>query len=41
VVLAVESACQGDWRFNVMFAGAALSEKAPYLGGVRVRPSLW
>ena len=41
VVLAVESACQGEWHFIVMFAGAALSEKSPYLGSARVRLSLW
>jgi len=41
VVLTVESACPGEWRFFVMFAGVALSEKSPYLGGFRVRLSLW
>ena len=41
VELAVESACQGEWRFFVMFAGAALSEKSPYLGSAQVRLSLW
>ena len=40
VALAVESACQGKWRFFVMFAGAALSEKSPYLGSAQVRLSL-
>jgi hypothetical protein len=30
--LPVESACQGEWRFFVLFSGAALSEKSPYLG---------
>ena len=41
VVLSVESACPGEWRFFVMFAGAALSEKSPYLGSAWVRLSLW
>jgi hypothetical protein len=37
----VEVACQGEWRLFVMFAGAALSEKSPYLGGAQVRLSFW
>ena len=41
VVLTVESACSGEWRYFVMFAGVALSEKSPYLGGSRVWLSLW
>ena len=41
VVMSVESACPGEWRFFVMFAGAALSEKSPYLGSAWVRLSLW
>ena len=41
VVLAVESACQGKWRFSVMFAGVALSEKSPHLGSAQVGLSLW
>ena len=40
VELAVESSCQGEWRFFVMFAGVALSEKSPYLGSAQVRLSL-
>ena len=40
VELAVESACQGEWRFFVMFAGAALSEKSPHLRSAQVRLSL-
>ena len=39
--LPVESACHGECRFSVMFGGVALSEKSPYLGGSRVRLSLW
>jgi hypothetical protein len=41
VELAVESACQGKWRFFVMFAGVALSEKSPYLGSAQAGLSLW
>jgi hypothetical protein len=41
VVLTVESACSGEWRYFVMFAGVALSGKSPYLGGSRVWLSLW
>jgi len=33
VALVVESACHGECRIAVMFTGAALSEKSPYLGG--------
>jgi len=40
VALAVESACLGEWRFIVLFAVVALSEKSPYLGGAWVRLSL-
>jgi hypothetical protein len=28
---------QGEWLFFFMFAGVALSEKSPYLGGAWVR----
>ena len=31
---------QGEWLFFFMFAGVALSEKSPYLGGAWVRLSL-
>ena len=33
VALVVESACHGECRLFVLFAGVALSEKSPYLGG--------
>jgi len=32
VALVVESACHGECCIAVMFGGAALSEKSPYLG---------
>ena len=37
MVLAIESAFQGEWRLFVLFAGAALSKKSPYLGSAWVR----